>query len=114
MQPCHWLRSFWIVGNGQTVPAEILFRTECAVQIIGAVRHMDAVLIQGQLFGAALHPHDIQQICDFLCNPTGHIILDAVIDHLFQAVFIVYSAVDREKRSVYRDHWIFPEKFFAE
>ena len=114
MQPCHWLRSFWIVGNGQTVPAEILFRTECAVQIIGAVRHMNAVLIQGQLFGAALHPHDIQQICDFLCNPTGHIILDAVIDHLFQAVFIVYSAVDREKRSVYRDHWIFPEKFFAE
>ena len=113
MQPCHWLRSFWIVRNGQTVPAEILLRTECAVQIIGAVRHMDAVLIQGQLFGAALHPHDIQQIYDFLCNPTGHIILDAVIDHLFQAVFIVYSAVYREKRSVYRDHWIFPEKFFA-
>ena len=114
MQPCHWLRRFWIVGNRQTVPAEILFRTECAVQIIGAVRHMDAVLIQGQLFGAALHPHDIQQVCDFLCNAAGHIILDAVINHLFQAVFIVYSAVDREKRPVYRDHWIVPEKFFAE
>ena len=79
-----------------------------------AVRHMDAVLIQGQLFGAALHPHDIQQICDFLCNPTGHITLDAVINHLFQAVFIVYSAIDREKSIVHRDHRIITEKFFTE
>ena len=46
MQPCHRLRSIGIIGNGQTVAAEILFGTECAVQIVRAVRHMDTVLVQ--------------------------------------------------------------------
>ena len=42
------MRSIGIIGNGQTVSAEVLFRAECAVQIVRAVRHMDAILVQGE------------------------------------------------------------------
>src|SRR5690554_4460140 len=82
--------------------------------MIGAVCHMDAVLIQEKIGSTALHSHYIQKICDPFCNVAGHIGLDTVIDFFFQPVFIVHNAVYREKGSVYRNHGIVPEKFFTE
>ena len=103
-----------MIVNGQAIAAVIFFRTECAIQMIGTVCHMNTVLVQEKIIGTALHSHYIQKICDPFCNVAGHIGLDTIIDFLFQPVFIVHNAVDCEKSSVYRNHGIVPEKFFTE
>jgi len=75
---------------------------------------MDAILKQRQGGSTALHTHDIQKAGHTLCDSTGDIGLDPIIDFLFQPVFVGNTTVYREKRVIDRNHRKIPDELSAE
>ena len=75
---------------------------------------MDTILIKRQLCRTALHAENVKQICDLLGNPAGHIGLDAVVNLLFQAVFIMHPPINGKENIVDTQHPVVLQKFLAE